>query len=539
MSINKTKQQPVEAAGHRNYMDGVSYFMSNPVHTLSLMAASSFFGEPAYYADLYPKKLEYKPTEDEAQRTAYKLTDGQMAYLRETLGSIEPQTARSKSPAEALEAAIDAALDYDLESTLELAARLRNEDGVRVTPQVILVRAANHQSGKGNGLVRRYAARIIKRADEPATVVAYQLERFGKPIPNSLKKALRDAFGRFDRYRLAKYRMEDRTVKTVDVVNLVHPFVAGPQDPIDQLVKGTLKNTDTWEAIISEKGSVPQAWAEAFPLMGHSALLKNVRNLVQRSNVPHEDIAARLLETSKGALEFPFRYYTAFLHSQQAVGVLRDALSQCIELSLAEMPRLKGSVASLCDNSGSCTHATTSAMSQVPVSSIGNIMAVLTGKLADYGWVVPFGDTHRLISVSKQDTTLTQLRNLELEARTVGPGTENGVWTFFRDSIERGTHYDHIFIYSDAQAGHGGLYGIRPNDYQEYRWGISKYIDVAKLVSRYRQQVNPKVLLYCIQIAGYADALMPEHYDRTFILGGWSPGVIQYAARIAQMYEQE
>ena len=45
------------------------------------------------------------------------------------------------------------------------------------------------------------------------------------------------------------------------------------------------------------------------------------------------------------------------------------------------------------------------------------------------------------------------------------------------------------------------------------------YIDVPKLIAAYRAQVNPKVMVYLVQVAGYADTLMPEFYDRTFIHG--------------------
>ena len=55
----------------------------------------------------------------------------------------------------------------------------------------------------------------------------------------------------------------------------------GPQlfDAVDKLMKGELKTTDqTWEAIISKEGSTPEAWKKALDVMGHMAMLRNVRN---------------------------------------------------------------------------------------------------------------------------------------------------------------------------------------------------------------------------------------------------------------------
>lgn len=81
--------------------------------------------------------------------------------------------------------------------------------------------------------------------------LAYQLWRYGKPIPNALKRAWSDALAGCSAYELAKYRMEARDVKTVDVVNLVH----AKSPPVDALAKGQLSNEGaTREAVVSARG---------------------------------------------------------------------------------------------------------------------------------------------------------------------------------------------------------------------------------------------------------------------------------------------
>jgi hypothetical protein len=67
------------------------------------------------------------------------------------------------------------------------------------------------------------------------------------------------------------------------------------------------------------------------------------------------------------------------------------------------------------------------------------------------------------------------------------------------------------------------------------RIGSQPYIDVPMLIARYRQQVNPDVMVYLVQVAGYQDVLVPEFYDRTYILGGWSESVIRFAAEMSGM----
>ena len=138
---------------------------------------------------------------------------------------------------------------------------------------------------------------------------------------------------------------------------------------------------------------------------------------------------------------------------------------------------------------------------------------------------------------------LTQVNKLTRLGRTVGGGTENGIWLFFDKAIKNHEHYDHIFVYSDMQAGHGGLYGEDSNEYKEYiwkansRWG-SAYIDVPKLINKYRAEVNPNVMVYLVQTAGYADILVPECFNRTFILGGWSQHIPTFAAKMSEIFKQ-
>ena len=42
-----------------------------------------------------------------------------------------------------------------------------------------------------------------------------------------------------------------------------------------------------------------------------------------------------------------------------------------------------------------------------------------------------------------------------------------------------------------------------------------------------------------MQVAGYQDTIMPEFYDKTYILGGWSAGVIKFASRMSQQFGQQ
>jgi hypothetical protein len=529
--LNRTKKtQDGRAEAHLNWMGGPSYNINDPVLRLRLAASSCFFGEPMYYQRDAGDQRRPRP------RMASSLSDVQVAYLRATLNAVDPQAWRGLTPAELLEQAIDAALAADPERTLQEAVRLRQQEHIRTTPQVILVRAANHPAVRGSGLVGRYAPQIIARADEPAVGLAYQLARYGKPIPNALKRCWRVVLQGYDDYGLAKYRMERREAKTVDVVNLVHPKSA----PVDRLVRGELSTSDrTWEAIISAKGSTAEAWMEALEAMGHMALLRNLRNLL-KVGIDPKHYLGRLVEGAARGKQLPFRYYSAYRAVKDAAPVeVLAAIEQCLMTSLGNLPRFNGRVMALCDNSGSARGNTTSSMGTMTIATIANLTAILAGMRASEGYAGVFGDRLEVRPIDRAASVFQQLDTLEVLGQGIGGGTENGIWLFWDQALSQRQYWDMVFVFSDMQAGHGGLYGCDRDSYRDYIWSANgAYIDVPKLIATYRARVNPEVLVFLVQVAGYQDVIVPEFYDRTYVLGGWSEGLLRFAAEMARLNER-
>lgn len=519
-----------ELATHENYMGHTSYDLSSPITKLQIMAASCFFGEPSYYIGGVTKKV----------RKVNYTNDSVLQYLFEVLKGvtvIEPSTADT-SPAKALEAAIDAAIEHDLEATLRVAASLRQDDNIRTTPQVILVRAANHASSKGTGLIRRYAPFIIKRADEPAVQLAYQLNVYKKPIPTRLKKAWSDYLRGCSEYQLAKYRMVGRKANTMDVVRLSHANSVA----IDKLSRGelTLDAGQTWESLISTKGSTTETWTEAVEVMGHMALLRNLRNLNDKGVAPILYID-KLINGVADGKQLPFRYYSAWQAVEKggAPNVLA-ALETCMDRAVEAMPKFPGRVMSLCDNSGSAHGTLSSVYGTVKVSTIANMTGVITGMLADDGRVGVFGDRLETVVIDPSGGVLAQTEAVEKIASGIGMGTETGIWLFWQKALADKEHWDHVFIYSDMQAGHGELFinGKLPKAYVWKTGGRGRgntHVDLPALVAEYRKTVNPDVRVYCVQVAGYGDTIIPEVYDKTYILGGWSDGIFKFAHRMAKI----
>jgi len=206
------------------------------------------------------------------------------------------------------------------------------------------------------------------------------------------------------------------------------------------------------------------------------------------------------------------------------------------------MPKLSGKVACLSDNSGSSWGTMNSEYGSVHVAEIANLSSLITAMQAEEGYVGVFGDKLSLKGVSKRNGLLSQLEETSTRGRAQGGGTENGIWLFWKEAIQNKTHYDTVFIYSDMQAGHGGLYGTDSRDYKDFihkgTGYSSKYIDVLALVEKYRKTVNPKVNVFSVQVAGYDNTVLPENLYRGAILAGWTGKEPIYAKAIIDTWDQ-
>jgi hypothetical protein len=351
------------------------------------------------------------------------------------------------------------------------------------------------------------------------------------------------------RYELYKYR--NSGIGIINAVRLCH----ANNKNIDELMStGTIEveqDEKTWESM----RSTGSTWSEILGTINvpHMALLRNLRNIFKE--IEDYNKAQAILDELKGGVkrgkQFPFRYMTARNVIKQSAkkGEIKnetqitDALEECMDIACNNLPRLKGNNAFLSDNSGSAWGTCASEYGSVTVAHIDNLSAVIGATNSDKGTVVKFGDKMKKFEISKREGILSQTDEITKEGcNDVGGSTENGVWLFFKEAIDEKIVYDNIFIYSDMQAGHGGLYGTDKSMREYTKRGFAcrgNYIDVAKLIDAYRAQVNPKVNVYCVQTAGYNNVLVPENGYRTNILYGWTGKELVYAQIMNEFWDEK
>lgn len=380
----------------------------------------------------------------------------------------------------------------------------RNEYGMRSITHALAGELVKEV--KGQDWTKNAIAKIVYRADDMLEMMAYYGTKYGKPFPNSLKKGLAIALQKFDGYQLAKYRGENSNVKMVDLFNLVHPKPTEKNvELFKQLMAGELKNTETWEAKLSETGKADteeakaeakkEAWGGliASGKLGYFALLKNLRNI--ETDAPEALPAALKMlvdpKLIKKSLVLPFRFDTARKEVKQRATL--EALSEAIDISMSNVPKFDGNTLIVLDGSGS--------MSGKPME-IGSLFAAVLYKAnpgADY---MVFGDKAQYKLLNSKDSILSLASAMQ---QNMG-GTDFN--TIFRTANKK---YDRIVILSDMQG-----------------W-VGFYAPTASLAA-YEKQYDAKPFIYSFDLNGYGTLQFPK--ERIFAIAGFSEKVLELFAAL-------
>lgn len=403
----------------------------------------------------------------------------------------------------------------DRSYVLKLANYARNEMHLRTLPMILLAEASTMHSGSTNEAksdVRHYVPKIVRRADEPGELLAYWISTLGAgtkaKLPNALKKGLSDALTRFDEYQLAKYNRA-AAVRLKDVLMLVH---AKPDTPerawlYKRVLEDKLATPDTWEVAISTQGSRAETWNAIAPKMGIMALVRNLRNFEQHDAQDAMLHAIGVItdpERVRASKLLPFRWLAAEREVQSQV--LKDALREAMNLSLANVPVWEGSTAIFVDLSGSMS-SPLSRQSKLMYVDVASLMGAMATKLANAAYLVGgFGESYADVPVSRHDSVLTNAAKI----RHTAVGHSTNAWLTIESLRKRKKVFDRVLIFSDMQC------------YNTYGGQQS----LAEQWIRYRKEVNPKAMLYSVDLAGYGTLQFPQDDTGVVQLAGWSDRVL-------------
>ncbi len=363
------------------------------------------------------------------------------------------------------------------------------------------------KSVKGAEWTKRFYAEVVRRPDDVLEILGYYLAVHGRPLPNSLKKGLGAALGRFDEYQLAKYRRDHAAFKLVDAVNLVRPRAT---PALSKLVRGELAPAGTWETRLAKAGEAATsdavnvaksyAWGALVTgrKLGYLALLRNVRNILAHAPETADALCEQLAEPEavRRGRVFPFQFLAAVaaLKRGKLPGADRvlDALNQAVDHSLANVPRFEGRTLVALDSSGS--------MAGRP-QQIGSLFAAVLVKASGADLMV-FSDDACYHTLNRRDSTLSAATSIPFAA----------AGTNFNAIFERANRaYERVVILSDMQAWMGG--GAPVESFAAYQR---------------RHRVEPRVFSW--DLKGHGTLQFPQ--ERVYALAGWSDRALELMERL-------
>ncbi len=254
------------------------------------------------------------------------------------------------------------------EYAAKLALTLRIQHGLRSVSHFLAAKVAI--LGRGEPWLATFFQQVCVRPDDPLEILACYWQLTGRKgfVPNAMKKGFSRAFDKWDAYRLAKYAGGQRSVTLVDLANLTHPKPTEKNTrALHLLMRGKLKNEDTWEARLSsakkDEKTKEEVWSEMIKegKMGMLGLLRNLRNIATECNEKTIRIALEQLvdkEKIKKSGILPMQFVTAYEIIDTTPGIkipheIKAAIDEAVDLSIGNVPSLGDEVLIAIDESGS------------------------------------------------------------------------------------------------------------------------------------------------------------------------------------------
>ena len=393
----------------------------------------------------------------------------------------------------------------------KLAVFARREFNMRSVSHVLAGYLAKMPEGKP--YVRQTVKNIVLRGDDATEILAFYLNTFGKPIPNSLRKALRDVFVTFDAYTLAKYK-GNGPVKMKDILCLTHPTPASVTDSIlwKELLEDKLQPAYTWETELSAKGNTKETWEKliASGKVGYMALLRNLRNIIIADPDNVQKVLDKLSDANevRKSKQLPFRYLSAYRNIPTGTWwsrAAKNAMDIAADHSVANLPKIPGKTVIAIDVSGSMT-CPISRNSDVRCSDIAMLLGTIANKICENAIVYTFDTSIRKPHIPCLGGVISIAAGLPVN----GGGTD--MYLPFRELMDKYIDCDRIIILSDNECN------------CDYTWYGHKTVQDA--ADEYREVMGHDVWVHAIDLMGYGTQQFKG--PKTNIISGWSEKVFEF-----------
>lgn len=394
----------------------------------------------------------------------------------------------------------------------KLAVFARREFNMRTVSHVLTGYLAHEVAGKP--YVKQTIKGICLRGDDATELMAFYLNTFGRPIPNSIRKGINEVFTGFDEYTLAKYKGDGKSVKMRDLLCICHPSPRTDEqsEMWKRLLENRLATPVTWETQLSANGNNKATWEKLIDSgkVGYMALLRNLRNIVNANPKNIEKVWAQIEnpEAVKRSKQLPFRFLSAYLslmNDGKAGSRAFTALENAVDASVENMPRLPGNTVIAVDTSGSMS-SRVSKNSDVTCVQIGMMLGLIANRICDNSIFYTFDTSLRKYARSRRTGIL------ETCARDAACGGGTNMDLPFVAMMREGVNADRIIVISDNMCNGGwSMWGAKP---------------VQSLADEYRRKTGNDLWVHAIDLQGYGTQQF--HGPKTNIIAGWSEKVFNF-----------
>ena len=406
----------------------------------------------------------------------------------------------------------------DAQFVAKLAVFARKEFNMRSVSHVLTAYLAHEPSGKA------YAKRVIKaiclRGDDATEIMAAYLSMFGKPVPNCLRRGLREVLQGFDEYTLAKYKGAGKKVKMRDLICMCRPQpkTSRQSEAFKKLLENRLESPETWEVVLSANGNSTEVWEKLIDSgkVGYMALLRNLRNILIANPRNLGKVLDKLAdpEAVKKSKQLPFRFLSAYKAVEDiATGKVFNALEKACAQSIQNMEKLPGLTVIAVDVSGSMS-AAISQKSSIECCRIGALLGLMANKICEDSVFYTFNNMATKVSVSNDAPLLYTASRL-----TCYGGTDMDAP--FERMMQDGVKADRVIIISDNECNALIVFS-------------SRFRPVQAIADEYRSRSGCDCWIHAIDLQGYGTQQFAGH--KTNIISGWSEKALDFI-RLAEQGE--
>ena len=397
-----------------------------------------------------------------------------------------------------------------------LAIYARNAMNLRSISHVLTAVVAHAHRAE---LTRPVVAQVIQRPDDLTEIMQFYLTRYGKPVPNALKRQMGKEMNRFTEYQYAKYDKAKMALSFKDLLSIIHAKPIGLQNKMTfkGIMEGTLETPYTWETQLSERGNTREVWEELIDSgkVGYMALLRNLRNILKANPRNLDKVLAKLSNPNevRRSHQLPFRFLSAYMMiREENLGSTKvyDALEDAISASCDNLHTLTGKTLIAIDTSCSMRHYISS-NSVINCADVGRLMGAMATRICEDADVITFNTSVESVQLSSRNGILSNAMSIPVN----GGGTDCSLPFWF--ASQKHEKYDRIIILSDNMS----------NCLIHAAWAGD---NAQREMQNYRKNYNPDCWVHAIDLVGYGTTQWSG--NKVNYLAGWNERVLSYISMV-------